>query len=219
MITPAHPGFDGTPRPEWMDSVADLAVAYLDLIETLGLREVLVAGSSIGGWIAAEMALRDTRGRIKWLVLLNAVGIQPNDPSELTDTRTLTPAQLGELAFHNPALRPNPATLSEEQRVGMAANQRTLAVYAGDHFMYDPKLRRRLSRVTVPALVVWGEQDGIAGVKYGRSYADSFPNGSFAPIAEAGHLPHIEQIGQIMGVIGKWANANTNADAEHPTAG
>src|SRR5580692_688769 len=58
VITPTHPGFDGTSRPEHTDSVADLAVAYLDLLDQLDLTGVMVIGSSVGGWIASEMALR-----------------------------------------------------------------------------------------------------------------------------------------------------------------
>jgi pimeloyl-ACP methyl ester carboxylesterase len=63
VITPTHPGFDGTPRPDWADRVTDLALAYLDLIDTLDLSHVLVIGSSFGGWIAAEMALYGTPPR------------------------------------------------------------------------------------------------------------------------------------------------------------
>ncbi|MEV6609643.1 alpha/beta hydrolase [Kutzneria sp. NPDC051319] len=191
VLTPTHPGFDGQPRPSWFDGVADLAVAYLDLLDVLELDRVLVVGSSIGGWIAAEMATRDTRHRIGGVVLLNAVGIDPAQ-GELTDTRKLNPAQLGELAFVNPALRLDPSTLTDEQRAAALANQQTLAVYAGEPFMYDPKLRRRLRRVDAPALVVWGERDGIATVDYGRSYAQAFPKGRFVLAPEAGHFPHIE---------------------------
>lgn len=191
VLTPTHPGFDGRPRPAWFDTIGDLAVAYLDLLDVLDLEDVLVVGSSIGGWIAAEMGHRDTRGRIAGLVLLNAVGIDPA-AGALTDTRKLNPAQLGELAFVNPALRLDPATLTEEQRAVGLANQQTLAVYAGEPFMYDPKLRHRLRRVQAPALVVWGEQDGIASVDYGRSYAEAFPRGRFVPAPGAGHFPHIE---------------------------
>ena len=82
VITPTHPGFDGTPRPDWADSIADLAVAYLDLVEELGLEHVVVAGSSFGGWIGAEMALRDTRGRVSGLIMLAGVGIAPEPPLE-----------------------------------------------------------------------------------------------------------------------------------------
>ncbi|MFC0437515.1 alpha/beta fold hydrolase [Kutzneria buriramensis] len=191
VLTPTHPGFDGQPRPAWFDTIGDLAVAYLDLLDVLDLDEVLVVGSSIGGWIAAEMAHRDTRGRIGGLVLLNAVGVDPAR-GELTDTRKLNPAQLGELAFVNPALRLDPSTLTEEQRAVGLANQQTLAVYAGEPFMYDPKLRHRLRRAQAPALVVWGEQDGIASVDYGRSYAEAFPQGRFVLAPGAGHFPHIE---------------------------
>ena len=35
VIAPAHPGFDGEPRPDWFHSVDDLALAYLCLIDTL----------------------------------------------------------------------------------------------------------------------------------------------------------------------------------------
>src|ERR1700729_4242293 len=76
VVTPTHPGFDGTPRVPWLDSAADLADAYLDLLEKLGLDQVMVIGNSIGGWIASEMALRDIQGRVKSLVLLNANGIR-----------------------------------------------------------------------------------------------------------------------------------------------
>ena len=191
VLTPTHPGFDGQPRPEWFDSVPDLAVAYLDLLDRLELDRVLVVGSSIGGWIAAEMGTRDTSGRIGGLVLLNAVGVDPA-VGRLTDTRTLNPVQLGELAFVNPAFRLDPSTLTDEQRATGLANQQTLAVYAGEPFMYDPKLRRRLHRATAPTLVVWGEEDGIATVDYGRSFAEAFPRGRFVPAPKAGHFPHIE---------------------------
>jgi pimeloyl-ACP methyl ester carboxylesterase len=206
VIVPTHPGFDGTPRPDWTDSVEDLAFAYLDLIETLHLDKVLVIGNSVGGWIAADMALRDTRGRISGLVLLNAVGIEPKEPNQIVDVRGLNPVQIGALAFHKPALRPDPSTFTDEQRAIGAANQQTLAVYAGATFTHDPKLRRRLHRVSVPVLVLWGEQDGVASVAYGQAFAEAFPRGQFIPVPEAGHFPHIERPGLTLGAIGRFLN-------------
>lgn len=61
-ITPVHPGWDGTDRPAWLTGIADLALAYLHVLRERGLRDVLVIGSSLGGWTAAEMAVRDTEG-------------------------------------------------------------------------------------------------------------------------------------------------------------
>jgi pimeloyl-ACP methyl ester carboxylesterase len=211
VVTPVHPGFEGTPRVPWLDSAADLADAYLDLLEVLGLSDVMVIGNSVGGWIAAEMALRDIHGRIGSMVLLNANGIRPDRADQVTDIRTLPPAAIGQLAFYNPALRPDPATMSEEQRAAMAANQQALAVYAGRDFMFAPKLRRRLRRVTVPVLVAWGEQDGIVSADYGRSYAAAFTNGHFQPIAQAGHFPQIEQPAAVLGAIGDFAGSLVKA--------
>lgn len=213
-VVPTHPGFQGTPRPEWCDTPADLAVAYLDLLDTLGLSDVMVIGSSLGGWVACEMALRDTRARIGSLTLLNAVGIHAARKEDaVVDTRALAPAEIAELSFADPAFRPDFSSLSNEQRAQGAANQRALALYGGEKFSHDPKLRGRLHRVGVPVLVVWGEQDGIASATYGRDYADSFPNGHFAPIPEAGHFPHIEQPGRTLGAIGDFADAVANRSA------
>jgi len=205
VVTPIHPGFDGTPRVPWLDSAAGLADAYLDLLEELGLDAVMVIGNSIGGWIASEMALRDIHGRVTSLVLLNANGIRPDSPAQVTDIRGLQPQAIGRLAFHNPAFRPDPAAMTDEQRAATAANQQALAVYAGEDFMFAPTLRRRLHRVTVPVLVAWGEEDGIVSADYGRAYAAAFRGGRYTAIAEAGHFPQIEQPAAVLAAIGDFA--------------
>ena len=212
VVVPTHPGFDGTVRPESTDSVADLAVAYLDLIDELNLHAVMVLGNSLGGWVAAEMGLRDNRGRITALVLMNAVGIEPPFPLEIADPVKLGPVRTGELAFHKPELRPNPAAFTDEQKAAAGANQRTQAVYAGPN--YDPKLRGRLHRVTVPVLVVAGEQDGIVPLEYERALADSFPRSTFRPIPEAAHFPHIEQPGAVFAAIGDFVDTEIKPDGE-----
>ncbi|MEY9871673.1 pimeloyl-ACP methyl ester carboxylesterase [Streptacidiphilus sp. MAP12-33] len=214
VVVPTHPGFDGTPRPESTDTVADLATAYLDLLDALDLRGVMVAGNSVGGWIAAEMALRDNASRISCLTLLASTGIAPESPVQIADPAVLGPAKTAELAFHNPQFRPNPAALGPEQLAVMAANQRTLAVYAGDPFCYDPKLRGRLHRVTVPVLVIAGEQDGIAPLEYERSLAASFPRAAFHAVPEAGHFPHIEQPAAVFAAIGDFVDTQVKPGSE-----
>jgi pimeloyl-ACP methyl ester carboxylesterase len=175
---------------------------------------VMVIGNSLGGWIGSEMTLRDIHGQVKSLVLLNAVGIRPDNDQQVTDIRALPPAEIGKLAFRNPAFRPNLAAMSEEQRAGMAANQKTNASYAGEYFIFEPGLRRRLHRVTIPVLVVWGEDDGVVTAEYGRSYAASVANGHFQPIAEAGHFPHIEQPDAVLGAIGDFVDNVIKADRD-----
>ena len=214
VVTPTHPGFDGTPRVPWLDSVADLADAYLDLLAELGLDQVLVLGNSIGGWITSEIALRDIDRRVGSLVLINAVGIRPDRPDQITDVRGMAPSDIGKLSFYNQALVPDPATMTDQQRAGQAANQQTMAVYGGENFFFAPKLRRRLHRVTVPALVAWGQEDGLFPPDYGRAYAAAFANGRFAPIAEAGHLPQLEQPGALLDLIGNFADTAVKPDID-----
>jgi pimeloyl-ACP methyl ester carboxylesterase len=201
VLVPTHPGFAGEPRPEWFDSIDDLAIAYLDLLERLDLQDVLVIGSSVGGWIASAMALRDTSRRLRGLVLINAVGIQV-DGHPVPDVSTLSPVELSALSFHNPAaFRIDPSTVTPEQIAARKANVQTLYVYDRERLGGDPKLRRRLSRVSIPVLVVWGESDRVADPEYGRVYAQSFPHARFELIPEAGHLPHLEQSERTLNLV------------------
>src|SRR3979409_1713455 len=74
VYAPEHPGFGQSDDPPWLDSVGDLAYFYLDFLKALGLERVHLMGTSLGGWIAAEMAVRDT-ARLASLTLVGAVGI------------------------------------------------------------------------------------------------------------------------------------------------
>jgi pimeloyl-ACP methyl ester carboxylesterase len=209
VIAPVHPGFAGTPRPEWYTGIDDIALSYLQLLEHRDLHDVLVVGSSIGGWIASEMAVREHE-RISGTVLLNAVGINV-DGVELADFFSLTPQQLIAYSFHDPAAAPDPTQLPPQARTIQAANAVTLGVYAREPYMHDPKLRRRLALVPTPVAAFWGESDQIAPEAYGRAYAASFPNGRFEPIPQAGHLPHLEQPEQVLAAIHRFADETTRS--------
>src|SRR5258708_1387102 len=126
--SPLNPCFGGEPRPEWFNSIDDLALAYLELLERLDLRDVMVVGFSMGGWIAAELAVRDTT-RLSSIVLVDAVGIQV-DGHEIADVFPLTPDELSALSYHNPAaFHIDPATLSPDQVAARAVNFQALGVY------------------------------------------------------------------------------------------
>src|SRR6266851_3432477 len=100
VLSPTHPGWDGTERPAHITSVADLAESYLSLLRTENLRDVLVVGSSVGSWIAAEMALRDTDGLISGLVLIDSAGVAV-EGEPIRDVFTLTPRELTEYSFYD----------------------------------------------------------------------------------------------------------------------
>src|SRR6266540_3437298 len=58
VLAPSHPGFGHSPDTDRIDTVDDLAYLYLDLLAERDARDVIVMGASLGGWIAAEMAVK-----------------------------------------------------------------------------------------------------------------------------------------------------------------
>jgi pimeloyl-ACP methyl ester carboxylesterase len=191
VITPTHPGFDGTPRPEALDSVAKLAALYRGLLDELRLEDVTVIGNSVGGWIAAELALLGSP-RISRMVLLDAVGAEV-EGHPVADVSGLPLPEIQALSFHNPApFRVDPATVPDAQKAMMAANAATLKVYSGSQAMADPTLLGRLSGVAVPTLVLWGESDRIVEPPYGRAYAAAIPGARFEVLPGTGHVPQME---------------------------
>jgi pimeloyl-ACP methyl ester carboxylesterase len=191
VITPMHPGFGGTTRPEALDSVAKLATLYRGLLDELGLEDVTVIGNSVGGWIAAELALLGSP-RISRIVLLDAVGIEV-EGHPVADVSGLPLPEIQALSFHDPApFRVDPATVPDAQKATMAANAATLAVYAGSKAMADPTLLGRLSGIAVPTLVLWGESDRIVEPAYGRAYAAAIPGARFEVLPGTGHVPQME---------------------------
>jgi pimeloyl-ACP methyl ester carboxylesterase len=193
VITPTHPGWDGTERPGWLADVTDLALAYLQLLQDEGHRDVLVIGSSVGGWIGAEMAVHDGGDLITGLVLMDSAGVLI-EGQPMLDFFALDARGVAEYSFHDPdRFYVDPATIPPEQAALRAANVATLRVLAGDPYMHDPELLGRLRQVKIPVLVLWGDSDRIFTPEYGRAFAGAFPDARFTIIADAGHMPFLEQ--------------------------
>jgi pimeloyl-ACP methyl ester carboxylesterase len=207
VITPTHPGFAGTARPDALNSVGGLAALYVALLDALDLTDVTVVGNSVGGWIAAEMALLHSP-RVGSVILVDAAGLEvPGHP--VADFFSLTLDQVSQLSYHDPVkFGIDLATLPPAVQAAMPGNRASLAVYAGTTFA-DPTLASRLAGVTVPALVVWGEADRIVDPDYGRAYAAAIPGAQFRLLAATGHLPQIETPDQLLAAILEFAGTLT----------
>ena len=191
VVTPTHPGFGGTARPDELNSVAGLAALYVSLLDDLGLEDVTVIGNSVGGWIAAEMALLNSP-RIKRLVLLDAVGIEL-DGHPVANVAGLSVPEIQALSFHDPTpFRVDPASIPDAQKAIVAANGAALAVYTGSPAMAEPTLLGRLNRIAIPTLVLWGDSDQIVDAAYGKAYADAIDGARFEVLPATGHMPQME---------------------------
>src|SRR5215472_3855541 len=75
VIAPTHPGYGRSELPKGMRTVDDLSYFYLDLLDQLDLRDIMLVGVALGAWIATEIAVKST-ARLSRLVMANAVGIK-----------------------------------------------------------------------------------------------------------------------------------------------
>lgn len=195
VIIPQAPGYGRSNRPDWITNMDDIAYIYLDLIEKLGLKKVTMMGFSLGGWIAAEIATKDDSSLAK-LVLVDAYGIKVGGPydRDIQDIWLEHPRKVAALKWHDQekGKRDFPS-MPEDKLSIIARNIETTARLCWEPYMHNPKLKRRLHRVQVPTLVVWGKNDGIVTPDYGKAYSKMIKGAKFATIAKAGHYPHLEQ--------------------------
>jgi len=195
VIAPSHPGFGKSSLPDWLDSVDDISHIYLELIDRLGLTRTALVGFSIGGWIAAELATKVPE-RFDHLVLIGPVGVKTGTPDRLDipDIFAMPREKLDRLRFHDPANNPvDLAKLADDELQIVARNSETLALLTWEPYMHNPKLKHRLHRVDMPALLLRGASDGIVSADYLDRYARLIPNARIDTIAAAGHLPQVEQ--------------------------
>ena len=195
IIVPSHPGFGHSPRPADFDTVYDLVHLYLDVLEVLPYERVALVGLSFGGWLAAEIAVQCCH-RIDRLVLVDAFGIKisARDTPDILDVFNTSPQEVQRRSWHDPSRwAPDFNAMSDDELVVRARNWEALCLYGWHPYMYNPRLKRWLRRITRPTLVLWGASDGIVQPCYGRAYSASIPGAHFELIAEAGHHPELEQ--------------------------
>lgn len=194
VLAPSLPGFGHSPRPADFETVSDLVHLVLALLDDLPEKATLI-GLSFGGWLAAEAAVKCCH-KIARLALVDPLGIKisPPDHPDILDVFNRSPDEVREKSWHDPGrFAPDFDEMTDEALVAYARNREALCRYAWHPYMYDPQLKRWLSRIDVPTLLLWGESDRIVTPDYGRAYAALIPGSRFESIEGAGHHPEIEQ--------------------------
>jgi pimeloyl-ACP methyl ester carboxylesterase len=205
VLVPEHPGYGLSDEPEWLENIHDVAYFYLDLLRELNLSRVMVVGSSMGGWIAMEMAVRDA-SRIKSLVLvspagISAPGVQP------ADIFLMPPEDLVRRLFHDQKFAEQ--RLAEPvtpESVDMSLkNRHTTARLAWEPRLHDPHLPKWLHRIEVPVKLIWGEHDRILPVQFVEQYRKLLPRADVSIVKNAGHLPHAEKADEFCDLVQRFA--------------
>ena len=193
VIAPDHPGFGRSDNSELIDDASDLALFYLDLLDTLKLDRVHVVGQCIGGWVALEMAIRTTE-RLE----IAGAGFERGHPREGRAARRHV-RLLGGRAAQAPVRRHGCGGMAASWRATpdlediYDRNRAAAAKYSWSPRLCNPKLERWLHRIDVPTHIIWGQDDQVIPPAYAAALKESIAGATATTLPDCAHLPHIEQ--------------------------
>ena len=203
LIVPEHPGFGASDTPEWLDNIGDLAYFYLDFLTALDLQDVHLIGASLGGWVAAELATRNS-SRLKSLTLVAPAGIHLKGVPK-GDIFLWTAEQTAQNLFHDQSYAQQQlaqlAELDQEQQLTALKNRISTAQLCWQPRLYNPHLAKWLHRITTPTLLLWGAEDKVMPAAYGPAWQTLISGAGLKTFEQCGHLPHIEQPVQFAGAV------------------
>jgi pimeloyl-ACP methyl ester carboxylesterase len=194
VFAPSLPGFDDSTTLGRIDGPEDVVFWLLDLLDALALKEPTLLGCGLGGWMAAEFAVRYPE-RLRRLVLIDACGLQV-EGALAEDEFALMPPMLRPLLFNDPdgpLARTWLPDAEPPERAEAALHARVAAARLAWQFPYSPKLRERLARARVPALVLWGARDRLVPPAHADAFARSLPDARLVMLPDAAHYPYLEE--------------------------
>ncbi|MCZ6605362.1 MAG: alpha/beta hydrolase [Alphaproteobacteria bacterium] len=188
VLVPEHPGFGPNDGPDWLDNIHDVAYFYLDYLAALGLDGVHLVASSLGGWIALELAVRDT-SRLKTLTLCGTAGLKVKGVP-MGDTFLWNREEFAENFMMNRQARAKflAAEPTPEQEVIGLRNRQTTALLAWKPRFHNPHLTKWLHRIDVPTHILWAEDDRVFPMPYGEALAGHIEGSTLSVLPGTGHL-------------------------------
>ena len=211
VIAPDLPGFGLSSPTDEPVSVEGLARVLDELCERLGLDRVVVVGNSLGGLLAAELALNHP-DRIDRLVLVDGAGILPTRGESIRTvgviwggialSRSVQTARrqiasrawlrktvLGSIvhdASRVPADLAYEALLTQPGPGTREALRVGLAHLSSEH-------EGRLATLSCPTLAIWGEEDELVPIRHARKLTRLIRGSKLVTFPETGHVPMIER--------------------------
>jgi pimeloyl-ACP methyl ester carboxylesterase len=194
VIIPDHPGFRGSDTPDWLKGIGDTAYFYLDFLEQLGLTRVHVVGGSIGGWIAAEIAVRSCES-IASINLIAPFGVRHRG-TPFGDIFMWTPEENLRHRLFDQRLADvfveAARTHSHEEATAYLKDRYATARLCWHPRFHNPELERWLPRIARPLQLIWGDSDQVVPIAIAGSWRRALPNARLSVIERCGHLPQIE---------------------------
>jgi pimeloyl-ACP methyl ester carboxylesterase len=210
VIAPVFPGFGESEGLDAVDDIEDAAFHLLDVLDVLAVERPAIVGLSLGAWLGAELATR-WPDRLSALVLVSPVGLHI-DGAPIGEIFGRDPAELAAdlIADANHPLRLAAQMMSaaaqSKQEIPFELVKPLLQSLAAtakigwDPYLHNPKLAKRLPRISVPTLVVRGASDHLVPAAHADAFADGIPGGRVVDV-DAGHLLALEKPGELAALI------------------
>lgn len=211
VIAPEHPGFGESDAPDWLDNIHDLAYFYLDLFAELKLDRIHLVGNSLGGYIAAEIAVRNTQ-RLASLTLSGSAGLFVDGAEQMDSFLVTDEARLRAFFYDPKRAEPMIARVLDPKNEEMALkNQAIVAKLVWQPRSHDPHLAKWLHRIDVPTLLIWGDHDRMFPLAHAQAFAKAIPGAKLEVIAKCGHVPQIEKPDEFVAALENFLSARQKA--------
>ena len=197
LWTPLHPGFGKTPMASWIMTMRDLGAFYSRFIREQKLAPVDVIGFSLGGWLAAEMAVANS-GQFGKMILVGATGLKP-PTGEIMDMFTVTARGYVNANVVDPHHNPEFAKLfggeqTPEQFEAWEDARAETARIAWQPYLYTQSMTELLANVVgLPTLILWGKQDPVVPLSAGELYHQKIAGSKLVTFDNCGHMPAVEK--------------------------
>ncbi len=193
-------GFGRSDKPHIEYSIAGFVEVLERFLRGLDIARATLVGGSLGAWIAAAFALHFPEA-IDKLVLVDAAGVWGEMAGLPVDLHVSTLAHMREIfqhLFHD-------KTLATGELIELAYRQHlerndgyTIRSVLRNTSGGRERLDERISALTVPTLIVWGEQDEMIPVEIGRRIHRLVAGSTLEVIPDCGHLPALEKPAQLV---------------------
>jgi pimeloyl-ACP methyl ester carboxylesterase len=180
-----------------VDDLWDLVLAYEEAIRALGLGGAPAIGQSFGGMLACELAAHFP-ALFDRLVVLDPIGLWL-DGHPVANWVAVAPEELPALLFHDPqgeAARAAMTPPADPDAAVAAIAGVAWAIGCTAKFVWpipDKGLSKRLHRIEVPTLIVWGKQDALVPSAYAEEFGRRIAGSRVEVLDECGHIPQVEQ--------------------------
>ena len=188
LIIPFHPNFGESNDDADIVQIGDYVLHYMNFFDALALDQFSLGGFSLGGWIAAEFAIRQPE-RLAALFLAAPAGLDiPTIP--LPDLFQVALADIPAHLTHDPsvALRYFPTTPDSRFDEALGREMGALALVHATDGRGNPKLGHWLHRLHMPTLILWGEEDRVIPVQYAEEWQRGTDEARLEKLGATGHL-------------------------------